>query len=75
MQTAGLVEGPDEDEVREFGPVEAEARAAGRKLKLAALKDCIRQAHRDGQLAHSPAWLCRRKKICSRTSNSTNVMT
>jgi hypothetical protein len=40
--------------VRELGPVEAAARAEGRKLKLAALKDRIRQAHRDGKIAYPP---------------------
>ena len=54
VQAAGLAEGPDEDEVKEFGPVEAAAWAEARKLKLAALKDRIRQAHRDGKIAHPP---------------------
>jgi hypothetical protein len=48
------VEGPDEDEVREFGPVEAAARAEARKLKLAALKERIQQAHCDGEIVHPP---------------------
>ena len=54
VRAAGLVEGPDEKEVEEFGPVEAAARAEARRLKLAALKDRIRQAHRDGKIAHPP---------------------
>jgi tetratricopeptide (TPR) repeat protein len=51
-QAAELGQGPDHDEVRELGPAEAAARAKGRKLKLAALKDRIRQAHREGKIAH-----------------------
>jgi tetratricopeptide (TPR) repeat protein len=53
-RAAGLVEGPDEEEVKELGPVEAAARADGRKLKLAELKDRIRQAHREDKIAHPP---------------------
>ena len=53
-QAAGLAEGPDENEVRKLGPGEAAARAARRRLKLAALKERIRQAHREGKLAHAP---------------------
>ena len=54
VQTAGLVEGPDGAEVKEFGRVEAGAWAEARKLKLAALKERIRQAHRDGQISRPP---------------------
>ena len=50
----GMIEGPDADDARELGPAGAEARAEARRCKLAALKQRIRDAHRDGKLAHPP---------------------
>ena len=50
----GMIEVPTDQDIRDLGLVEAEARAETRRAKLAALKQRIRDAHRDGKLAHAP---------------------